>query len=168
MHLSTKWQRLEKSIMAGCTISVVMFITAINLILHVRENECRSPLAEDCTNQPSCRAYMDDIAVMALSFLGIWWVPRALEQKGELSKYTFSIPEEKLLTIQEEQIRCLGTYSIKDCTSMELKSWLRAIDNSKLQERFKVWYFQDSSGHFWCTAFPSPQSKPWRDFVASH
>ena len=32
-NITTKWQRLEKGIMAGCTVSVVLFIAAMNLNL---------------------------------------------------------------------------------------------------------------------------------------
>lgn len=45
--VTTKWQRLEKGIMAGCTISVVLFIAAMNLLLKLGGMQCRGPKADD-------------------------------------------------------------------------------------------------------------------------
>ena len=42
---TTKWQRLEKGIMAGCTISVMVFIMAMNLIIK-EENKSAEALKE--------------------------------------------------------------------------------------------------------------------------
>ncbi len=39
--VTTKWQRLEKGIMTGCTISVALFIAAMNLLLKAGGMHCR-------------------------------------------------------------------------------------------------------------------------------
>lgn len=61
---TTKWQRLEKGIMAWCTISVVLFVAAGNLLLSAGGAQCRGPKADDGTRHPSSRAFMDDVMVM--------------------------------------------------------------------------------------------------------
>ena len=81
-NVTTKWQSLEKGIMAGCTIAPVLFIMAMNMILKATENQCRGPVVNDETRHPSCRVYMDEVSVVT----GTHWILRALEEDGELSK----------------------------------------------------------------------------------
>lgn len=167
---TTKWQRLEKGIMAGCTISVVLFVAAMNLLLKAAGMQCRGPKANDDTRHPSCRAFMDDVTVMTPSMQGTRWILSSLEKmatwsrmqfnpkksrslsilKGKLTKSIFSIQGSEIPTIQDQDIRCLGKNydsTLKDgenlqSTLMQLKTWLKVIDNSQLLGRFKVWCFQ--------------------------
>lgn len=167
---TTKWQRLEKGIMAGCTISVSLFVAAMNLLLKAGESQCKGPIAGDGTRHPACRAFMDDITVMTPSIVGTRWVLSSLEKmatwarmqfkpgksrslcllKGALTRSSFSIQGMEIQTIQEERKRCLGkSYdsTLKDRgnlrdTSAQLKEWLTTIDQSLLLRRFKVWCFQ--------------------------
>lgn len=73
-NITTKWQRLEKGIMAGCTISVTLFIAAMNLLLTAAATQCRGPKAEDGTRHPACRAFVDDVIVMTPSIEGTQWI----------------------------------------------------------------------------------------------
>lgn len=50
--ITIKWQRLELGIMAGCTISMVLFIAAMNLLLRARGTQCRGPKTDDGTRHP--------------------------------------------------------------------------------------------------------------------
>ncbi len=68
-NFTTKWQRLKKGIMAGCTISVVLVVAAMDL-LKVGGTQCRGPIADDGTRHPACRAFMDDITVTTPSIQG--------------------------------------------------------------------------------------------------
>ena len=79
-NFTTKWQRLEKGIMAGCTISVVLFVAAMNLLLKAVATQCRGPKANDNTRHPACRAFMDDITVMTPSIQGTRWILSSLEK----------------------------------------------------------------------------------------
>lgn len=167
---TTKWQRLEKGIMAGCTVSVVLFVAAMNLLLDAGRTQCRGPKAVDGTRHPACRAFMDDVTVMTPSIQGTQWILSALDKmatwarmqfkpeksrslcilKGKLTRSTLNIQGSEIPTIQDQEIRCLGKNydsSLKDTgnlsnTKAQLNSWLRAIDNSQLLGRFKVWCFQ--------------------------
>ena len=42
---TTKYQRLEKGIVTGCTVSVILFVMAINLIIKIAEKEGRGPVS---------------------------------------------------------------------------------------------------------------------------
>lgn len=43
--------------MAGCAISVALFIAAMDLLLKAGGMQCRCPKAEDSPRHPACRAY---------------------------------------------------------------------------------------------------------------
>ena len=167
---TTHWQRLEKGIMTGCTVSVVLFVTAMNLILEAGSKQCRGPRSEDGTQHPVCRAFIDDITVMTQSGPSTRWVLEALSlmvnwarmvfkprksrslfiYKGEVKTWGFKVQGEDIPTIQSESIRCLGKNfdeSLKDTNNVKelvetVKKWLTAIDRSELQGRFKTWCFQ--------------------------
>lgn len=169
-QFTTKWQRLEKGIMAGCTISVVLFIMAMNLIIKGGEQQCKGPKANNGTRHPPCRAFMDDITIMTQSAQGTRWVLAGLEKmtnwarmhfkakksrslviyKGTLSKMRFTVQREIIPSIQEERIKCLGKFfdeSLKDVNNTndvitELKKWLKTIESCHLLGRFKTWCFQ--------------------------
>ena len=38
---TTNWQSLEKAIITGCTVSVIVFIAAVTIIIKRAEKECR-------------------------------------------------------------------------------------------------------------------------------
>lgn len=169
-NITTKWQRLEKGIMAGCTISVTLFIAAMNLLLTAGATQCRGPKAEDGIRHPACRAFMDDVTIMTPSIQGTQWILSALEKmatwsrlqfkpeksrslsilKGKLAGNTFTIQGAEIPTIQDQSIRCLGKQydsSLTDSnnlvsTKAQLNTWLKAVDRSPLLGRFKVWCFQ--------------------------
>lgn len=63
-NFTTKWLRLEKGFMAGCTISVALFVTAMNLLYKVEGKQWKAPVVYYDTRGPACRAFMDDISVM--------------------------------------------------------------------------------------------------------
>ena len=169
-NFTTMWQRLERGIMTGCTISVILFITAMNLPLEAAKLECRGPKTSDGTRHSACRAFMDDLTVMTSSMQGTRWILRSLGdmatwarmqfkpgksrslsiRRGKLVKHSFTIQGSKIPTIQEKGIRCLGKNydsTLKDTSNLQdtvsqLKRWLRTIDRSQLLGRFKVWCFQ--------------------------
>ena len=48
----TKWQRLEKGIITGDTISVILFSSAMNMMVKSAENECKGPVMKSGIRQP--------------------------------------------------------------------------------------------------------------------
>ena len=48
----SEWHELEKGIIKGCTISVVFFSLAMNMIVKAAEVECRGPLSKSRIRQP--------------------------------------------------------------------------------------------------------------------
>ena len=169
-HDVTKWQKLERGIMAGCTVSVVLFVTAMNVIIKGAESECRGPVTSSGVRQPSCRAFMDDITTMTSCQIGTRWILQGLDKmvlwarmrfkpqksrtltivKGKIKDQRFKIGNNYIPTIKDNPIRCLGKVfdeslrDVKNCANVqqELSLWLSKIDNSHLPGKFKAWCFQ--------------------------
>lgn len=78
--ITSKWQRLEKGIMAGCTNSVALFIAAMNVLLTAGAMQCRGLKADDSTRHPACQAFMDNVTITSPSIQGTQWILRAMEK----------------------------------------------------------------------------------------
>ena len=73
-------------IMAGCTVFVVLFVTAMNLLLlKAGGMQCRGSKVD-----PTCRHLIDDITVMTKSLQGTDWFLRSLEKMATLSQIKFN------------------------------------------------------------------------------
>ena len=166
----TSWQKLERGIMAGCTVSVVLFVVSMDVIIKGAQSECRGPTTTTGVRQPSCRAFMDDLTAMTPSVTGTRWVLRGLEKmvkwarmrfkakksrtltivKGKVKDQRYSVEGERIPTVGDSPIRCLGKVfdeSLRDINNVstvqnELSLWLKKIDATHLPGKFKAWCFQ--------------------------
>ena len=77
---TTNWQRLEKGIITGCTISVIIFTSAVNLIAKSAEKECKGPLMRSGIRQPPVKAFMDDLTGITMNTERKWDVSEAVSQ----------------------------------------------------------------------------------------
>ena len=59
---TTEWQQLEKGIITGCTMSVILFALTMTLLVLSVKGETKVPKTESGQQQESCRLFMDDIA----------------------------------------------------------------------------------------------------------
>ena len=70
--------------------------------------------------------------------------------KRKVATQSFNVQGERIPTIQEENIKCLGKWfhqSLGDIPNIkevqtELRRWLHVIDQCQLLRHFKVWCFQ--------------------------
>ena len=62
---TTAWQKLKVGIITGCTISVVLFLTAMNLLVNSAEKMCKGPVMSSGVSQSPTRAFRDDITKTA-------------------------------------------------------------------------------------------------------
>ena len=74
---TTTPQRVEKGIVTGCTISVVLFVMAFNILIQSAKSECRGPATRSGTRQPSIRAFMDDLTIITDRAAGARWILRS-------------------------------------------------------------------------------------------
>ncbi|XP_057679566.1 uncharacterized protein LOC130908003 [Corythoichthys intestinalis] len=171
--VTSDWHRLEKGIITGCTISVVLFALAMNMVVKAAEVECRGPLSRSGVRQPPIRAYMDDLTITTTSVPGSRWILQGLERligwarmsfkpaksrsmvlkRGKVvDKFRFSISGTVIPSITEQPVKSLGKLfdsSLKDSAAIrrsteELGGWLGKVDKSGLPGRFKAWIYQHS------------------------
>ncbi|XP_073720025.1 uncharacterized protein [Misgurnus anguillicaudatus] len=168
---TSEWHRLEVGIITGCTISVILFALAMNMLVKSAEPECRGPKSKTGTRQPPIRAFMDDLTVTTESVPGARWILKGLERliewarmsfkpaksrslvlkKGRVvEKFHFTISGTQIPTLSEKPVKSLGkTFdsSLRDTTSIrntceELERWLKSVDKTGLPGKFKVWVYQ--------------------------
>ena len=168
--ITSSWHPLEKGIMAGCTISVILFVSAMNIILSEAAKECKGPKTKDGVAHPSCRAFMDDITVMTRTEIGTRWILKRLEdlaiwsrltfkpqksrslvlKKGKLHHTIFKMQGETIPTIDEAPIKTLGKWFDKSLGDnnqenrmvSEFQSSLNQIEKTPLPGNLKAWCFQ--------------------------
>ena len=76
----TRWQQLEKGIITGDTISVILFSSAINLIVKSAEKECKGPVMTSGVRQPPAKAFMDDLTIATTHTVQTRWLLGGLEK----------------------------------------------------------------------------------------
>lgn len=169
--VSSKQHRLEKGIITGCTISVILFALAMNMLVKSVEPECRGPKTKSGVRQPPIRAFMDDLTVTTESVPGCRWILHGLERlttwarmhfkpeksrslvlkRGKVTdRFQFSLAGTKIPSITEKPVKSLGKMfncSLKDAASIratneQLEGWLTTVDKSGLPGKFKAWVYQ--------------------------
>lgn len=71
---------LEVGIIASCTISVILFMLAMNMLAKGAQTECRGPLSKSGVRQPPIRAFMDDLMVTTATAPRARWILQGLEK----------------------------------------------------------------------------------------
>ncbi|XP_074527636.1 uncharacterized protein LOC141791255 [Halichoeres trimaculatus] len=169
--VSSEQHRLEKGIITGCTISVILFSLAMNMVAKSAELECRGPKTKSGVRQPPIRAFMDDLTVTTESVPGCRWILHGLERlttwarmrfkpeksrslvlkRGKVTdRFQFSLAGTKIPSVTEKPVKSLGKMfdcSLKDAASIratnkQLECWLTTVDKSGLPGKFKAWVYQ--------------------------
>ncbi|XP_045195004.2 uncharacterized protein LOC123550644 [Mercenaria mercenaria] len=167
----TSWQKLEKGIVTGCTISVVLFVMGMNLIINAAKRETRGPKTASGVYLPANRGFMDDLTVSTKTHIQARWVLSALDEAATWARMKFKAKKSRSLVIRKGQttkkfnlqvqgedipfivdspIKCLGKWydaSLKDANNIQriknqLQEGLKQIDQTGLPGKFKAWLFQ--------------------------
>ena len=174
--ITTDWQRLEVGIVTGCTISVVLFAAAMNLIVKSAEKPSRGPKMTSGCIQPQTRTFMDDMTITAKSYVEGRWM---LQEIGELIEWArmkfkpqksrsmvlrkgqiqesarYRIKDQLIPTVKEQPVKCLGKWfrdslndqqSIKD-TVVQMENWLKDVDKCGLPENSRPGFTNMASYH---------------------
>ncbi|XP_076113544.1 uncharacterized protein LOC143081178 [Mytilus galloprovincialis] len=154
----------------GPNVSVVLFAAAMNLIVKSVEKTRRGPLLSSGVRQPPVRAFMDDMTVTSKTVIEGKWTLEVLERmikwarmkfkpsksrslivrKGKVQDETFELAGEKIPTVGEKPVKCLGKMfdaTLADMVNMgevqvQLVEWLTKIDKSGFPGRYKAWIYQ--------------------------
>ena len=168
---TTALQELEIGIITGCTLSVILFCGAMNLVVKSTEKKSRGAKTNSSMTQPPNKAFVDDMTITTKSVVeGRWTLSELVEvfewarmkfkasksrslviSKGKVSnQYRFKVNSEWIPTLSEKPVKCLGKWyraALNDKTSIEeaynqLKEWLQAVEKCGLPGRFKAWIYQ--------------------------
>jgi hypothetical protein len=168
---TTSWIRLEKGIVTGCTISVVLFVMGMNLMIKAAERETRGPKTNSGIRLPSNRGFMDDMTLTTETHIQARWMLRALEDIAKWARMTFKprksrclvvkkgkvtdrfklhIQDEVIPFLQNNPIKCLGKWfdsalsdrSSHDRLTQQVKEGLKRIEGSELPGKLKAWLYQ--------------------------
>ena len=170
-NFTTAWQNLEIGIITGCTLSMILFAGAMNLILKSVEKRSRGQTMKTGILQPPSRAFVDDMTLITKSAIEARWTLEELNElilwarmrfkpsksrsmvlkKGKLDeRMKYRIGEEIVPTITEKPIKYLGKWyrsSTNDQESVndihkQLMQWMKDVESSGLPGRFKLWIYQ--------------------------
>lgn len=139
---TTTWKRLEVGIMAGCTVSPLIFTMAMEVIMRASKWVVGGERTRAGLRLPPIRAYMDDMTTLTTTaactkrLLGklqenIEWARMKLKPsksrsisivKGVLRDTRFYIGEDPIPTVSEQPVKSLGRWynaSLKDKEQVE-------------------------------------------------
>ena len=169
-NFTTEWQRVEKGIITGCTLSVVLFSLAMTWIVMSVKKETKGPRLASGNIQVNSRLFMDDITtttetivqtsyllgkmIKKLNWAGLYEkVPkcRALVIiKGQVSSRKIEINGKAIQPIQEEPVKYVGKWynaSLNERKQIEgivngVKMDLKKVEKCRLPGRYKSWMVQ--------------------------
>ena len=167
----TEWQNLEKGIITGCTLSVVLFTLTMTWLVKSAEKETKGPITDSGQQQKNSRLFMDDLNTttettvqtkyllnkLAVIFnwagLGFKDVKcRALVIiKGIVERREIILNGKPLTLLQDSPVKYLGKSYDGSLTEQEqakqierdVKLTLKTIDNCRLPGRYKSWIIQN-------------------------
>ncbi|MEL7079400.1 MAG: Ulp1 family isopeptidase, partial [Cyanobacteria bacterium J06582_2] len=169
-EFTTDWQRVEKGIITGCTLSVILFALSMTMLAMSVKEETKGPRTVSGQRQVSTRLFMDDIVtttenmvqtkhllnklVGKLEWAELYVKPEKCRslviKKGKVSQMTPSIGGNPITSITEKPIKYLGklynrALNDKEQTEevlKEAKQGLRKIGETKIPGRYKAWVVQ--------------------------
>uniref|UniRef100_A0A3B3B355 Reverse transcriptase domain-containing protein n=1 Tax=Oryzias melastigma TaxID=30732 RepID=A0A3B3B355_ORYME len=169
-NMTTNWQHLEIGIMAGCTISPLAFVMAMEIVIRASRWVVGGEKINSDLRLPPIRAYMDDMTLITttkpctrrlLQKLqeNIQWARMEFKPgksrsisvvKGQVVNEQFYIRDEPIPTILEKPIKSLGRWynaDLKDTQQVEqlrqnTADCLKKIDNTSLPGKLKLWCYQ--------------------------
>ena len=130
-NFTTAWIALEKGIVTGCTISVILFVMGMNMILKAAERETRGPKTNAGIRLPANRGFMNDLTITTETHIQARRILKALDEtvtwarmvfkprksrclvlrKGKVtSQFKLLIGGEEIPTLVDNPIKCLGKW----------------------------------------------------------
>ena len=167
---TTAWQHLEIGIMAGCTVSPLAFVMAMELVIRASHWVVGGERTKSGLRLPPIRAYMDDMTVITTTKPCTRRLLQKLEEniqwarmdfkpsksrsisivRGQLTGERFHISGEPIPTLLEKPIKSLGRWynaDLRDTQQIEqlrqdTANGLRQINNTSLPGKLKLWCLQ--------------------------
>ena len=169
-HFTTGWQLLEKGIITGCTLSVILFSLTMTMLMLSVKMETKGPKSSSGQQQQNTRLFMDDISTTTETTVQTRYLLGEMENKldwgrlqakpekcrylaiwkGEVITSNLSIGGKMIASIAEKPIKYLGkeynvTLSDKkqiEATIRMTEDGLKKINKSHINGRYKCWIVQ--------------------------
>ena len=167
---TTDWQRVERGIITGCTLSVILFVLAMTMLVEEAKRETKGPKSASGQQQTNMRLFMDDIATSTNTLVQTKYLLERLTEsfkkaelkvkpekcrslviiKGETSRRTPTMDGAPITSIMDKPIKYLGKkYNQRlddreqaDETIEEVECMLKKVDRCKLPGKYKAWMLQ--------------------------
>ena len=169
-NFTTEWQKVEKGIITGCTLSVILFSLSMSWLIESVQGVTKGPLTSSGQRQANSRLLMDDIAtttetvpqtnilLQKVSEKLKWAELEARAHKcrslvifkGQVQRRSLKLGGDTITPIQDKPVKYLGkeykatlneSEQIQD-VQRNLKIELKKIDKCKLPGRYKCWIVQ--------------------------
>ena len=171
-EFTTEWQKVEKGIITGCTLSVIVFALAMSMLIAEVKRETKGPKTKSGQQQVNSRLFMDDIATTTETLVQTKYLLDKMAEKldwaelevrpekcrslviidGKLSRRTPTINNKPITSITEKPIKYLGkTYNrtlndreqTKDILE-DLEKSLKKLEKCRVPGRYKAWMVQNT------------------------
>ena len=167
---TTEWQQVEKGIITGCTLSVILFSLTMTMLVMSAKEETKGPKTSSGQQQVNSRIFIDDIATTTgnmvqtkyllnnlngkLKWAGLSVKPEKCRSlviiKGEVSNRTPEIDGNPITSITEKSVKYLGKTYNKSLNEREqteeilkeVKQGLKKIGKTRVPGRYKCWMVQ--------------------------
>ena len=103
-NFTTSWVQLQKGIVTGCTVSVILFIDAMNLIIKAGDRETRGPKTKSDIRPPPQRGFMDDLTITTESHIQARWILSALEDVVSWARMAFKPRKSRALILRRGKV----------------------------------------------------------------
>ena len=169
-EFTTEWQRVEKGIITGCTLSVILFVLAMTMLVEDTKRETKGPKTASGQQQTNTRLFMDDIATTTNNLVQTKYLLEKLAEnlkkaelevkpgkcrslviiKGETSRRTPMMNGNPITSIKDKPVKYLGkTFNQRmddkdqvEETIEDVKRMLKKIDKCRLPGKYKAWMMQ--------------------------
>ena len=169
-EFTTEWQKVEKGIITGCTISVILFALSMTMVVMSAKEETKGPKTRSGQRQVNASLFMDDIATRTENLVqtkylldklvgNLKWAGLSIKPEksrslviinGKVSNKTPSIEGVPITSITEKPVKYLGKLYNKTLNEQEqaeevlvdLKQGLKKMEKIRIPGRYKAWMFQ--------------------------
>ena len=167
---TTEWQRVEKGIITGCTLSVILFALTMSWLVESAKNVTKGPKTSSGQRQANSRLFMDDITgttetvpqsryLLDSTEKKLKWAGLSARAKkcrslviikGKVKRRLLKVGGELITPIQDLPIKSLGKVynetlnekqQIEEVNKQVLAD-LKKIDTCRLPGRYKAWIVQ--------------------------
>ena len=96
---TTDWQRVERGIITGCTLSVILFVLAMTMLVEEAKRETKGPKSASGQQQTNTRLFMDDIATATNNLVQTKYLLEKLSENFKKAELTVKTEKCRSLVI---------------------------------------------------------------------